>query len=155
MSSHRMPPAASTLRSKLWLAMHVLRRQYLRQVWQMNIGEGSVIAADVTLDRTNPSGIHIGQYTLVESGAAILAHDFVNNRDGSVYIGNNCSIGPCCMILPGVTIGDNCIVSAGSIVVTNLPSGCRVVGNPARIVERNIETGHYGRRVQPDARSKL
>ena len=51
-----------------------------------------------------------------------------------VAIGDNCWIGGGVTILPGVTIGDNVTIGAGSVVVSDIPSGCVAVGNPARKV---------------------
>jgi acetyltransferase-like isoleucine patch superfamily enzyme len=110
----------------------------------MDIGEGTVISFSARLDKTNPRGLHIGKYTVVTFGAAVLTHDYVNNRDRDVYIGDNCFIGAHSIILPGVTIGDNCIVSAASVVVRDLPAGSLVTGNPARVVEHNVKTDRYG-----------
>jgi len=105
----------------------------------MDIGEGTSISMSAKLDKTNPRGIHIGKYTTVTFGAAILTHDYVNNRDA-----DKCFIGAHSIILPGVTIGDSCIVAAASVVARDLPSGSLVSGNPARVVEHNVTTAHYG-----------
>jgi len=113
----------------------------------MEIGEGSTISFSAKLDRTNPRGIHIGKYSVVTFGAAVLTHDWVNNRQRDVYIGDDCFIGAHSIILPGVTIGDHCIVAAGSIVARNVPAGSMVAGNPARVVETNVKTTHYGVRL--------
>jgi len=113
----------------------------------MEIGEGSTISFSAKLDRTNPRGIHIGKYSVVTFGATVLTHDWVNNRQGDVYIGDDCFIGAHSIILPGVTIGDHCIVAAGSIVARNVPAGSMVAGNPARVVETNVKTTHYGVRL--------
>jgi len=121
-----------------------LRRQYFVRVWKMDIGEGTSISLSAKLDKTNPRGLHIGKYTTVTFGAAILTHDYVNNRDADVRIGDNCFIGAHSIILPGVTIGDHCIVAAASVVARDLPAGSLVTGNPARIVEHNVKTDHYG-----------
>jgi acetyltransferase-like isoleucine patch superfamily enzyme len=115
----------------------------------MNIGEGTAISLSAKLDKTNPRGIHIGKYTVVTFGAAILSHDHVNKRDRDVYIGDNCFIGAHSIVLPGVTIGDGCIVAAASVVARDLPAGSLVAGNPARIVEHNVKTTHYGVRNLP------
>src|SRR5438034_2490722 len=117
------------------------------RVWKMDIGEGTIISRSAKLDKTNPRGIHIGKYSVVAFGAAVLTHDWVNNRDGDVHIGDNCFIGAHSIILPGVTIGDNCIVSSASVVARNVPARSLVVGNPARIVESNLKTTHYGVRI--------
>ena len=137
-------PLVTRIRDTLREVMVSLRRQYLTRVWQMDLGEGTVISFSARLDKTNPRGIHIGTYTVVTFGAAILTHDYVNNRDRDVYIGDNCFIGAHSIILPGVTIGDNCIVSAASVVARDVPAGSLVTGNPARVVEHNVKTDHYG-----------
>ena len=137
-------PLVTRIRDTLREVMVSLRRQYLTRVWQMDLGEGTVISFSARLDKTNPRGIHIGTYTVVTFGAAILTHDYVNKRDRDVYIGDNCFIGAHSIILPGVTIGDNCIVSAASVVVRDVPAGSLVTGNPARVVESNVKTAHYG-----------
>jgi acetyltransferase-like isoleucine patch superfamily enzyme len=137
-------PLASRIRDRLRDVVVTLRRQYLVRLWQMDIGEGSVVSLSARLDKTNPRGIHIGKYSVVTFGAAILTHDYVNNRDRDVYIGDNCFIGAHSVILPGVTIGNNCIVSAASVVVRDVPAGSLVTGNPARVVESNVKTDHYG-----------
>ena len=36
----------------------------------------------------------------------------------------------------GVTIGDNVVVSANSLVIADVPSGCTVLGVPARVISR-------------------
>src|SRR5438876_5074606 len=137
-------PLATRLRDSVREAVLEIRRQYFVRVWKMDIGEGTVISLSAKLDKTNPQGIHIGKYTVVTFGAAILTHDYVNNRDGDVRIGDNCFVGAHSIILPGVTIGDSCIVAAASVVARDVPSGSLVSGNPARVVEHNVTTAHYG-----------
>lgn len=128
-----------------------VRRQYLVRVWKMEIGEGTAISGSAKLDMTNPRGIHIGKYSVVTFGAAVLTHDWVNEQNRDVYIGDNCFIGAHSIVLPGVTIGDSCIVAAASVVARDVPAGSLVAGNPARIVEHNIETTHWGIRVRVPA----
>src|SRR5438874_3368996 len=137
-------PLATRVRDGLRELVLEIRRQYLVRVWKMNIGKGTAISLSAKLDKTNPQGIHIGKYTVVTFGAAILTHDYVNNRDGDVRIGDNCFVGAHSIILPGVTIGDSCIVAAASVVARDVPAGSLVTGNPARVVEANVKTTHYG-----------
>jgi len=140
-------PVATKVRNALHRIVMVVRRQYLARVWQMDIGEGAYVSLSAKLDKTNPRGIHIGKYTSITFGAAILTHDYINNRHSDVYIGDNCLIGAQSIILPGVTIGDNCIVSPLSVVARDVPAGSLVIGNPARVVESNLKTGQYGMRL--------
>jgi acetyltransferase-like isoleucine patch superfamily enzyme len=140
-------PLATRFREALRVAVQTFRRQYFIRVWKMRLGEGTVISFGARLDKTNPRGIHIGKYSVVTFGAAVLAHDWVNDCYRDVRIGDNCFIGAHSIILPGVTIGDNCIVAAATVVVRDVPAGSLVTGNPARVVETGVRTTHYGIRV--------
>ena len=140
-------PFATRLREAVRDVVIVARRHYYVKVWKMEIGEGTSISLSAKLDKTNPRGLHIGKYTTVTFGSAILTHDYINNCDGDVFIGDNCFIGAHAIILPGVTIGNNCIIAAASVVARNVPDGSLVAGNPARIVEHNVRTTRYGVRV--------
>jgi acetyltransferase-like isoleucine patch superfamily enzyme len=140
-------PLATRLREGLRELVLLLRRQYLIRVWKMDIGEGTAVSMSAKLDKTNPQGLHIGKYSVVTFGAAILTHDYVNCLNRDVRIGDNCFIGAHSIILPGVTIGDSCIVAAASVVARDVPAGSLVSGNPARVVEHHIQTTRYGIRA--------
>jgi acetyltransferase-like isoleucine patch superfamily enzyme len=140
-------PLATRARDALREIVLMARRTYLNRVWKMDIGEGTAISGSAKLDKTNPRGIHIGTYSVVTFGAAILTHDYVNQRTGDVRIGDNCFIGAHSIILPGVTIGDGSIVAAASVVARDVPARSLVAGNPARIVEHDVHTTRYGVRV--------
>src|SRR3989442_6758375 len=135
-------PLATRLRDTLRRVVVTLRRHYLIRVWRMDIGQGTIGLFSSRLDKTNPGGVHIGKYTVVTFGVAVLTHDHVNSRDRDVYIGDNCFIGAHSIILPGVTIGNNCIVSAASVVVRDVPAGSLVAGKPPRLVESNVQNDH-------------
>ena len=141
-------PLATRFRDLLCVAAQQVRRLYFNKFWQMDIGEGTKISSSAKLDKTNPRGIHIGKYSVVAFGAAILTHDWVNDVHRDVRIGDYCFIGAHAMVLPGVTIGDNCIIAAASLVARNVPAGSLVAGNPARVMETNVKTTRYGIRVK-------
>jgi acetyltransferase-like isoleucine patch superfamily enzyme len=52
-----------------------------------------------------------------------------------VIIEDDVWIGPNVTILKGVRIGAGAYIEPGSMVGKNVPVGCRVIGNPARVVE--------------------
>ena len=56
-----------------------------------------------------------------------------------IHVGEDCWIGGCAIILPGVTIGRGSTVGAGSVVTKDVPPFHVVAGNPARTI-RKIET---------------
>ena len=121
-----------------------LRRLYFNNVWGMDIGPGCRISFSAKLDKNYPRGIHIGEDTAVNFGACVLAHDTVRAMHVDTWIGKECNIGAQSMILPGVRIGDNCVVAAASVVMKDVPPNCLVAGNPARIMEKGIQTGRLG-----------
>lgn len=61
----------------------------------------------------------------------------IGNRvaDGPVpFIGNDVEFGAYAQVLGGVRIGNGAKIGAMSVVLKDVPDGCTVVGNPARIV---------------------
>lgn len=86
--------------------------------------------------------MHIGDNTLIAGNVIVMSHDLLRNIKADTYIGKNCFIGYASIILPGVKIGNNVVVGAGSIVTKDIPDGCMVVGNPARIIRRGIVVGN-------------
>ncbi len=52
-----------------------------------------------------------------------------------VVIEDDVWIGPNATILKGVRIGSGAFIEAGSVVTRDVPPRCRVIGNPAQIVE--------------------
>ncbi len=127
-----------------------LRRQYYVRVWGMNIHETARFSLSAKLDRTYPKGINIGAGSYVAFDACVLSHDMTRGLYLDTIIGKNCFIGGRSLILPGITIGDGAIVGAGSVVTKDVPAGCAVAGNPARVIKEDIKVGLYGRLESAD-----
>ena len=47
-----------------------------------------------------------------------------------VWIGGNVTV------CPGVKIGNRAVIAAGAVVTKDVPEGCLVSGNPARIIKK-------------------
>jgi acetyltransferase-like isoleucine patch superfamily enzyme len=121
-----------------------LRRLYFNRLWGMDIGPKCRISFSARLDKTHPRGVHIGEGTAISFGACIMAHDYPRWLLADTWVGKECNIGTRSIVMPGVKIGNNCVVTAASVVMKDVPANCLVAGNPARIVEKGIETGPFG-----------
>lgn len=129
-----------------------IRLWFLRKVMKMDIHPNVKISLKANLDLTNPRGIHIDEGTYVAFYAVVLAHDMSRLTMTDTYIGRNCFIGACSIIMPGVRVGDECIVGSGSVVTRDVPSYSVVVGNPAKVIRSGIRTRKWG--VLEDAYAK-
>ncbi len=105
----------------------------------LDIGHETWIYGNCHLDTSQGSKICIGSKCVL-TGCTILAHDAALSTHGyqtyfkKTIIGNQCFIGWQAIILAGVNIADNCIVGAGSVVTHDIPFGCVVAGNPAKVI---------------------
>jgi acetyltransferase-like isoleucine patch superfamily enzyme len=55
-----------------------------------------------------------------------------------VRVGRYAWIGQNAFILKGVTIGEGAVIGVNSVVVTDIPAYCVAMGNPARVVVKNV-----------------
>ena len=60
-----------------------------------------------------------------------------NGKNGAPMIGDNVRIMTGATVFGGITVGDNVTIGANTVVNKNVPSGCTVAGNPARIVKQD------------------
>ncbi len=127
---------------------------FMTRVYKMNISKTAKISIRARIDKTNPNGIYIGEYSYISSGALILSHDFSRSLHDDTKIGKRCFVGANAIVMCGITIGDEVIVGAGSVVTKDVPSGCVVAGNPARIIREGIHTDKYGRILCQENESK-
>lgn len=132
------------------------RRTLLVKLWGMDIHTSAQLSLSCKLDRTFPIGVHIGANSYIAFEARILCHDRTRGVYAHTRIGQNCFIGGRSLIMPGVEIGDNCVIGAGAVVTKSVPPRSVVAGNPAKILQSDIEVGPYGRFLHADeAESKL
>ena len=137
------PSPARRLALALRRAMIATRLHLLRRAG-MEIGRDCLISLRARLDRTSPHGIHIGDGVLIAFDAVIFAHDLSRHFHAHTHIGDNCFIGARAIVMAGVRIGDGCVVGAGSVVTRDVPAGCIVAGNPARILRSGVVTRKWG-----------
>jgi acetyltransferase-like isoleucine patch superfamily enzyme/coenzyme F420-reducing hydrogenase beta subunit len=90
---------------------------------QINIGEHVSIGRNVTI-RDNNGGHYLNR------------KNYRNTRP--VIIGNKAWLTEGCTIMPGVHIGEGAIIGAHAFVVTDVPAHSMVIGNPARVIDKDI-----------------
>jgi len=103
------------------------------------IGEGTVVLAGALID----PGCRIGNYAIINNGA-IVNHECVIgdgvhvcpgvNIAGRTTIGRGCWLGIGSTFVDKIRVGDHTFIGAGSVVTKDIPSGCLVYGNPARVI---------------------
>jgi sugar O-acyltransferase (sialic acid O-acetyltransferase NeuD family) len=110
---------------------------------RLQIGAGSFINTGCALG----SASTFGKFVFINRGANIGHHtslgDFVSigpgaNVAGNVTVGTGSVVATGATILPSITIGANAVIGAGSVVTRDVPDGCLVMGNPARIIRRDV-----------------
>lgn len=135
---------------------------YIVDRWQkaqsLGFGEGSsiydssLVLGDVSVGKNTWIGpftvldgsghLVIGDNCSISAGVQIYTHDTVawatsGGTDPAerapVTIGSRCYIGPNAIISKGITIGDGCVIGANSFVNTDIPSGTKAWGTPARV----------------------
>lgn len=130
---------ASALKTRLLqgLAMKLPGGMSLRPAlhrWRgVGVGKDVWIGQDVLLETAYPHLISIGDRSIIGLRAVIIGHF---HEVQGVRIGDDVFIGPCAVVLPGVTIGSGSVVAAGSVVTSSVPAATMVQGNPAKAVAR-------------------
>lgn len=98
------------------------------------IGKGTFGFTEIGDNTMIDFGCQIGHNCTVGKSCIIAAGTIIG---GSTKIGDNTTIGMGAKIRNGLTIGKNVSIGMGSVVIKDIPDGCVVVGNPARIIDHD------------------
>lgn len=121
------------------------KRIIYSHVYGMDIHPTAEFSLSARFDRTNSSGVHIGETSYIAFDACILTHDRTRGLYLDTWVERNCFVGARSIILPGIRIGEGSIVAAGSVVTKDVPRASIVAGSPAKVVKSGIEVGAFGR----------
>lgn len=98
------------------------------------IGPDAVIRGELTLPH-GLQGIFISRYAVIGENCWIYQNVTIGEiNQKAPVIGDGCLIGAGAVIVGGVTVGNHVKIGAGAVVSTNIPDGCTVVSQPARII---------------------
>lgn len=110
------------------------------------IGPGAVIDEIPSL----PHGLHgifISRYAHIGKGCRIYQNVTIGEVNKQApSIGDGCLIGAGAVIVGGIWIGDHVKIGAGAVVRCDIPDGCTVVSQPPRIICREEDICHGGKR---------
>lgn len=107
----------------------------------VSVGSNTWIGPNTLLDGSG--FLSIGDNCSISAGVQIYTHDSVdwaisNGKKpysyASVSIGDCCYIGPNSIISKGINIGSHVIIGANSFVNSDIPSGSKAWGSPAKVV---------------------
>lgn len=115
----REAPGAATLR------VHLHR-------WRgVTIGQGCWIGHDCILETAFPRFITLRDRVTLSVRVTIIAHF---GTSSGVRLEDDVFVGPCAVILPGVTVGPGSVITAGTVVNRSVPPHTIVQGNPGRFI---------------------
>ncbi|THD66766.1 peptidoglycan bridge formation glycyltransferase FemA/FemB family protein [Robertkochia marina] len=107
------------------------------------IGDGTVVFAGAIVQ---PNTV-IGKHVIINTAASIDHDNIIGDYahispkaalTGHVEIGEGTHVGVGAVIIPTVKIGKWCTIGAGAVVLKDVPDYCTVVGNPGRIIKRQV-----------------
>lgn len=108
------------------------------------VGRGVIISPFVSIqgDAVIGDNVDLNTGSIVGHDVRICDNSVISsqvNLGGGVRLGNCCYVGMGTLIKEGLSIGEGSIIGMGSVVYDDIPEGVIALGNPARVVKRNVD----------------
>ena len=109
----------------------------------VEMNHGIMVSANATI---NPL-VMLGQGVICNTSCSIdhecIIEDFAHIAPGAVLCGNvkigaGTFVGANAVIKQGITVGRNVTIGAGTVIIRDIPDNTTVVGNPQRILQKEI-----------------
>lgn len=113
------------------------------------IGSGTVVMPNALVN----AGAMIGKHCIINTGSIVEHDNVIGNYThispnatltGNVGIGEGSHIGASATIIPGINVGHWSVIGAGSTVIRDIPSYCKAVGSPTKILDNHISNEKQG-----------
>lgn len=140
------------------IASPKIKRSIIKRLIASNVNLASIIHPTITIPKTSTIGqgviiysgvtistnVKIGSYVILSPGCGIgheaVIEDYNSllwnvNIGGNVRVNEGCLLGTGSIVVQNINIGKEVTIGAGAVVIKDIPSGCTVVGVPARIVK--------------------
>lgn len=112
------------------------------------IGEGSIVCnASIGSDAVIGVNCIISEYAMIGHDVVIGDHCDIS---ANVFIGGHCILGDRVFMAPKaatrdrVNVGDDAVLALSAAVYKDVPTGFIAIGNPARIMKRDLNKGLFG-----------
>lgn len=117
--------------------------QRLPHLGSVRIDDSVEIGSRSVIDRGTFRDTIIGQGTKLDS-FTLIGHNAQIGEDCLIisgFVGGNCTVGDRCELIHmecknRINIGNDVRVGLGSVVIKDIPDGCEVFGNPARVIRK-------------------
>lgn len=105
----------------------------------------------------HPVGVVVGavsagkNLTILQNASIALQDRSLPDHDRRSFpcLGDSITIGPNASVLGRIVIGDGVFIGPNAVVLTDVPPGCRAIGNPARILPGVLQTLEVGSKCPP------
>lgn len=127
------------IRRYYWFKLNRMEGKNLAYLGHFNFGDCPVFKSAPNLPHQLKC-IYISPLATIGENVTIFQEVTIGVKSLSDFsapkIGDNVTICAGAKIIGDITVGNNVIIGANSVVVKDIPSGCTVVGNPARIIKQ-------------------